>query len=49
MMLAGACAVEIGAANLVDPFVCRDIIEKLPEVMDRYNIKNLKDIIGGSH
>ncbi len=49
MMLAGACAVEIGAANLVDPFVCRDIIEKLPEVMDRYNIKNLKDIIGGAH
>ncbi len=49
MMLAGASAVEIGAANLTDPFVCRDIIEKLPEVMDRYNIKNLKDIIGGSH
>ena len=49
MMLAGATAVEIGAANLVDPFVCRDIIEKLPEVMDRYNIKNLKDIIGGAH
>ena len=49
MMLAGACAVEIGAANLVDPYVCKDIIEKLPEVMDRYNIKNLKDIIGGAH
>ena len=49
MMLAGATAVEIGAANLVDPFVCRDIIKKLPEVMDRYNIKNLKDIIGGAH
>ncbi len=49
MMLAGACAVEIGAANLVDPFICRDIIEKLPEVMDRYNIKTLKEIIGGAH
>ncbi len=49
MMLAGACAVEIGAANLVDPYVCRDIIEKLPEVMDRYNIKSLKEIIGGAH
>ena len=49
MMLAGATAVEIGAANLVDPFVCKDIIEKLPEVMDKYGIKNLKDIIGGAH
>ena len=49
MMLAGAVAVEVGAANLVDPFACRDIIEKLPEVMDKYNIKTLKDIIGGAH
>lgn len=48
MMLAGATAVEIGAANLVDPFVCRDIIGALPEVMDKYNIENLKDIIGGA-
>lgn len=47
MMLAGAVAVEVGAANLVDPFVCRDIIEKLPAVMDKYGIENLKDIIGG--
>ncbi len=47
MMLAGATAVEIGAANLVDPFVCRDIIEKLPSVMDKYKINNLSDIIGG--
>lgn len=47
MMLAGATAVEIGSANLVDPFICRDIIEKLPETMDKYNIKNIKDIIGG--
>ena len=47
MMLAGATAVEIGAANLVDPYVCRDIVEKLPEVMDKYRINNLNEIIGG--
>ena len=49
MMLAGATAVEIGAANLVEPCICRDIIAALPEVMDRYGIKNLKDIIGGAN
>ena len=49
MMLAGATAVEVGAANLVDPFVCRDIIADLPAVMEKYGIKNLKDIIGGAH
>ena len=49
MMLAGATAVEVGAANLVDPFVCKTIIEELPRVMDKYGIKNLKDIIGGAH
>lgn len=49
MMLAGASAVEIGAQNLVDPFICKRIIEELPDVMDRYGIKNLKDIIGGAH
>jgi len=47
MMLAGASAVEIGAANLVSPCVCRDIIEKLPETMDKYNIKSLKELAGG--
>ena len=47
MMLAGAAAVEIGAANLVDPYVCRDIINELPNVMKKYNIENLRDIIGG--
>ncbi|MCQ2419535.1 MAG: dihydroorotate dehydrogenase [Clostridia bacterium] len=47
MMMAGATAVEIGAANLVDPFVCRNIIRDLPQVMDEYRINNLKDIIGG--
>ncbi len=48
MMLAGASAVEVGAANLIDPYVCRDIINDLPSVMDKYGIKNLKDIIGGA-
>ncbi len=47
MMLAGATAVEIGAANLVNPFVCKEIIEKLPAVMDKYRINNLNEIIGG--
>ena len=47
MMLAGASAVEIGAANLVDPYVCRDIINELPNVMKKYNIEKLSDIIGG--
>ncbi len=49
MMLAGATAVQIGSANLIDPFVCRDIINELPAVMDRYGIQSLKDIIGGAH
>ncbi len=49
MMLAGASAVQIGAANLVDPLICKTIIEKLPQTMDKYGIKNLKDIIGGAH
>lgn len=48
MMLAGATAVEVGAANLVDPYICRDIINDLPRVMKKYNIDSLKDIIGGS-
>ena len=49
MMLAGATAVQIGAANLTDPYICRDIVSQLPEVMDKYDIKDLKDIIGGAH
>ena len=47
MMLAGATAVEVGAANLVDPMICRDIIENLPAVMEKYHVDNLKDMIGG--
>ena len=49
MMLAGATAVQIGAANLVDPYVCRDIVEHLPDVMKKYGIDDLGDIIGGAH
>ena len=49
MMLAGASAVEIGAQNLVDPMACPKIIADLPRVMEKYGIKNLKDIIGGAH
>ncbi len=47
MMLAGATAVEVGAANLIDPFACKTIIEDLPCAMERYGIKSLKEIIGG--
>lgn len=47
MMLAGATAVEVGAANLVNPYACRDIIRELPNTMERYGIDNLCDIIGG--
>ena len=46
MMLAGSTAVEVGAANLVNPYACRDIIADLPRVMAKYGIENLSDIIG---
>ena len=49
LMLAGATAVEVGAANLADPYVCKRIVDTLPEVMKKYRIENLKDIIGGAH
>ena len=48
-MLAGACAVEVGAANLTEPFACKNIIDALPAAMEKYGIKNLKDITGGAH
>jgi dihydroorotate dehydrogenase (NAD+) catalytic subunit len=48
MMLAGATAVEVGAANLVNPLACKEIIEALPEAMEKYGIENLTDIIGGA-
>ena len=49
LMLAGATAVEVGAANLVDPMAAKKIIEDLPRVMKKYGINNLSDIIGGAH
>ena len=49
LMLAGAAAVEVGAANLVSPFACRDIIRDLPRVMEQYGIQSLSDITGGAH
>ena len=48
MMLAGATAVEVGAANLVNPYICRDIVRDLPEVMAKYRINSLEEIIGGA-
>ena len=48
MMLAGATAVEVGAANLVNPYACRDILRDLPETMAKYRIQNLSEIIGGA-
>ena len=49
MMLAGATAVQVGAANLVDPWACPKIIAELPDVMKQYGIESLNDIIGGAH
>jgi dihydroorotate dehydrogenase (NAD+) catalytic subunit len=49
MMLAGARAVQVGAANLVNPYACRDIINALPETMEKYGIDSLESIIGGAH
>jgi dihydroorotate dehydrogenase (NAD+) catalytic subunit len=49
MMLAGATAVQVGAANLVEPLACKQIIEALPGEMERLEIENLSDIIGGAH
>ncbi len=48
-MLAGATAVAVGSANLVDPLACKKIIEDLPKVMEKYGIENLESIIGGAH
>ena len=48
LMLAGATAVQVGAANLVNPYACKEIIEALPATMEKYGIKDLNDIIGAS-
>ncbi len=49
MMLAGATAIQVGAANLIDPFASKNIIDDLPRVMQKYGIEKLTDIIGGAH
>jgi len=49
MMLAGATAVGVGAANLVDPFASKNIIDDLPKSMLKYGINDLSSIIGGAH
>lgn len=49
MMMAGASAVEVGAATVVDPYACRDIVEQLPAEMDRLGIQSLSGIIGAAH
>ena len=49
LMLAGATAVEVGAENLVNPYACKQIIENLPAVMEKYRINSLSEIIGGAH
>lgn len=49
MMLAGATAVGVGTANLINPYACKEIIENLPQTMKKYGIENLRDIIGKAH
>ena len=49
LMLAGATAVEVGAANLINPFASRELVDALPEVMQKYRIEKLSDITGGAH
>ena len=48
MMYAGATAVQVGAQNLVNPFACKEIIEALPQAMEKYHIRSLQNIIGGA-
>ena len=49
MMLAGATAVQVGAENLINPYACKEIVENLPKVMEKYKIESLENIIGGAH
>ena len=49
MMMAGARCVQVGAANLTDPYICPKIIDDLPKAMEKYNIEKLADIIGAAH
>ena len=47
--MAGATAVQIGAANLINPMACKEIIEELPQVMEKLGITSLDEIIGIAH
>ena len=49
LMMAGATAVQVGAANLVDPFACKTIIDELPKELEKLNVKDINEIIGGAH
>lgn len=49
MMMAGATAVQVGAANLIDPYACKTIIEDLPRELEKLNVKDINEIIGGAH
>ena len=49
MMMAGATAVQIGAANLVNPYACRDIVNDLPKIMDKYGRSSISEMRGGAH
>lgn len=49
LMMAGATAVQVGAANLVDPYACKTIIEDLPHELAKLNVKDINEIIGGAH
>ena len=49
MMMAGATAVQIGSMNLTDPYICKTIIDKLPDELDKLGIEDINEIIGGAH
>ena len=49
MLLAGATAVQVGAANLADPMVCKKIIDGLPGVLERLGVQDINELIGGAH
>ena len=49
MMLAGATAVQVGAANLTDPMACKRIIDDLPGVLERLGVQDINELIGGAH
>ena len=49
MMLAGATAVQVGAANLTDPMACKRIIDDLPGVLERLGVNDINELIGGAH